>query len=105
MGSGNSSGLQVVTGSLRTVANTWDGESVSIGSIPGQTKDLTLNRLNAGIFQLIVSPYEAVLNAVSDRSSEGREQMADIASELRASADTYDQAENKNVKAAQQIGH
>jgi hypothetical protein len=105
MSNGTSPGFQVTSNSLRNVAQTWDGQATAIGTIPGKTEGIHLNRLNAGIFQLIVSPYEAVLNAVTDRASEGKSEMGNIATSLRTSADTYDKTENGNVSIIQQVGH
>jgi hypothetical protein len=105
MGNGNSAGFQVSAQSLRSVARIWDQQAEAIAAIPGKTEGVRLNRLNAGIFQLIVSPYEAVLNAVADRSRQGDTQMRDIASELRASADTYDKTENSNAGIVRQAGN
>lgn len=113
MGQGGSSGsspggsqkeLQVTTNSLRSVAKIWDQESAEIGKISGIASGIHLNHITAGVFQLIVSPYESLLNAITDRSNEGKTEMGKIASELNNSADTYERAESENTRLAQQAG-
>lgn len=87
------------------MAKIWDKEANAIGTIPGIAQGIHLNRITAGVFQLIVSPYESLLNAVSDRSSEGKTEMGKIAAELNKTADTYEQTESENTRLAQQSGH
>lgn len=102
MDSGNSPGIEVDTSSLRSVAKTWDQEAHAIGTIPEISRQLHLNHITAGVFQLIVSPYEALLNEVADRSAQGEAEMAKIATELRKTAATYEETEIKNTGLARQ---
>lgn len=102
MDSGNSPGIEVDTSSLRSVAKTWDQEAHAIGRIPEISRGIHLNHITAGVFQLIVSPYEALLNEVADRSAQGQAEMEKIATELRSTAATYEKTEIENTGLAQQ---
>jgi hypothetical protein len=50
-----------------------------------------LGRVEAGLFQIIVSPYSDVVHAVTDRCREGAAAMTEVARTLRTAADTYDE--------------
>jgi hypothetical protein len=89
----NSSELQVVTGSLHRVAQIWDQEATAIGSITPKVDGMSFGRLQAGVFQLIVSPYDKLVEAVAQRCAEGRTEMQDIASTLLTNARNYAQTE------------
>lgn len=101
----NSPGYEVATQSLRRTASIWDQAAETMSTIPAKTEEVRLNRLNAGVFQLIVSPYEAVVDTVAERSREGATQLHAIARELRSSADTYEKTENGNTGISQAAGH
>lgn len=104
MSGDNSPGYEVATQSLRRAARIWDEEAETMSTIPGKTEEVRLNRLTAGVFQLIVSPYEAVVDTVADRSREGTAQLHAIARELRSSADTYENTEGDNTGISRTIG-
>lgn len=101
----NSPGYEVAAQSLRRTASIWDGEAERMSTIPGKAEEVRLNRLTAGVFQLIVSPYEAVIDTVAERSREGTTQLHAIARELRSSADTYENTENDNTSISRAAGH
>lgn len=86
--------LQVVRGSLRKVADIWDQQGNAIGAIASKAAGMRLDRLDAGVFQLIVTPYDQVVDQVAARCHEGRQRMHDIAGALRRSASTYGTAEH-----------
>jgi len=88
--------LGVATDALRSEANVWEDQSERIGSVSSKAEGLRLSRLEAGIFQLIVSPYEAVVDLTVARCQEGQRRMTEIASTLRKVADTYDEEERNN---------
>lgn len=71
--------LQVVRGSLRKVADIWDQQGNAIGAITSKAAGMRLDRLDAGVFQLIVTPYDQVVGQVAARCREGRQRMDDIA--------------------------
>lgn len=95
--------LVVVTDSLRRTATVWDHQATAVGAIAGSARGLGLNRLSAGVFQLIVSPYQALVTEVADRCTEGNQSMSEIAAALRKAAATYDEAERRNVAAATNV--
>ena len=91
--------VQVVTNSLRQVAKIWDNEATTIGSITAKVDGMSLGRIDAGVFQLIVSPYDAVVQAVAKRCAEGKTAMQAIADALVSNAKAYD-ANEANLSAA-----
>ena len=80
----------VVTEALRKEAETWDEQATLIGDAANKAEALRLTRLTAGIFNPIVTEYEATVDAVTARCREGRSEMTAIASALIRNADAYD---------------
>jgi len=89
-------GFQVATDSLRTEAGVWDQQAQQIKNIADKADGLRFTRLEAGIFQLIVTPYSEVVDAVVTRCREGSQQMVDIANTLRNVAKIYDEEEKNH---------
>ena len=81
--------VQVVTSSLRGVAQIWDREATAIGSITPEVTAMSFARLEAGVFQLIVAPYDAVVQTVARRCAAGKTEMQSIASALNTNATNY----------------
>lgn len=90
----------VVTEALRKEAGTWDEQAVLIRSAATRAEVLRLTRLTAGIFNPIVSEYEATIDAVTARCLEGEREMTAIASALLRNADAYDSGD---VEASQHV--
>jgi hypothetical protein len=105
MTTGGSGGLQVVRSSLLHVAGIWDQQATAIGTVPGRAEGLSLGRFNAGVFQLIVSPYDSVVGAVAARCTEGKGCMEDIATGLRRCVGNYAKTESALTAAANQAVH
>lgn len=89
--------VKVATSALRTEATEWDGQSAAIGGIAAKVGGMELGRVEAGLFQLVVSPYNEVVQAVQARCQEGQVAMPEIATTLRAVADTYDREDDNNA--------
>jgi hypothetical protein len=89
--------VKVATEALRNEAGAWDREADEIGKIPAKAEDLRLNRIEAGLFQIIFDTYGQVIDQVIARAGEGRTQMNAVANTLRTVADTYEQEENAQV--------
>jgi hypothetical protein len=87
--------VRVATDALRTEAGEWERQSSAIGAIEATVSGMELGRVEAGLFQLVVSPYSDVVNQVRARCGEARTAMTEIAATLRSVADTYD-AEDRN---------
>lgn len=85
--------LQVVTRSLGLAAHVWDQQATALEAASARVSVMNMNRMEAGIFQIIVAPYDAVVAQVSARCEEGSHSMHGIASALELSARTYSQAE------------
>jgi hypothetical protein len=92
----NAQQIQVATDALRTEADIWDAQAGQLGTIQSKVSGLTFSRLEAGIFQVLVSVNDDLVNHVTARCGEGKAQMTSIASTLRSVADTYDAEERSN---------
>jgi uncharacterized protein YukE len=89
--------IKVATDALRTEAGVWDQQSSELGKIVNQAHGLRLDRIEAGIFQIIFDAYASVANQVTARSREGQKSMADVADTLHQVADTYDEEDVTNL--------
>ncbi len=89
--------VTVATEALRTEAGVWDTQAGSMSDIQSKVEGLRLNRVEAGLFQIIFDTYGQVIDQVITRSGEGNKEMLDIGTTLRAVADTYEQEEANNV--------
>lgn len=89
--------IEVATDSLRSEAGIWDEQSDQLGKIVVRANGLRLDRLEAGIFQLVVAAYSQVVDQVSGRSREGQQRMTEVGSALTKAAITYEQEEQENL--------
>lgn len=89
--------LKVVTTSLGQAARIWDQQAAALKAAAARVSVMNMNRMEAGIFQIIVAPYDAVVAQVSARCEEGSRSMSGIASGLELAAYTYGQAEQENA--------
>ena len=86
--------VTVATDALRNEAGEWDTQSTAIGDLSTKVSGMEFGRLEAGLFQMMVGPYNDVIHGVAARCMEGATAMTEIANTLRSVADTYD-AEDK----------
>lgn len=89
--------VKVATDALRTEASAWDRQSSALGKIVGQANGLRLDRVEAGIFQIIFNTYSSVVDQVTARCGEGQQRTTDVANTLHQVADTYDEEEAANL--------
>jgi hypothetical protein len=89
--------VTVATNALRTEAGEWDRQSGTLGQQGAKVAAMEFGRLEAGLFQMMVGPYNDVIHAVAARCREGATAMTEIAGTLRSVADTYD-AEDKTAE-------
>lgn len=82
--------VSVATNTLRSEAGEWDAQSATIGQVGTKVAAMEFGRLEAGLFQLMVGPYNDVIHAVAARCKEGATATTEIATTLRSVADTYD---------------
>jgi hypothetical protein len=94
MGQPDGGQVSVATNTLRSEAAEWDTESGQMAALAATTSGMEFSRLEAGIFQLMVGPYDTLVQAVTERCREATTAMADIGTALHGVADTYD-AEDK----------
>jgi hypothetical protein len=88
--------VKVATDALRKEAAVWDTESAELGKIGPKAEHLRFNRIEAGLFQVIIGTYGDLINQVIARSNEGTAQMTEIGKTLRDVADTYDREDASN---------
>jgi hypothetical protein len=65
---------------------------------------MSLGRIEAGVFQLLVPPYDEIVTRVVGRAAEGQRCMEDIAGALDRSARNYQDTEQANTNAAHSVG-
>jgi hypothetical protein len=89
--------VQAATKALRDEAKVWDDQSKTTGDIAPKVEGLRLSRIEAGLFQVIVTEYEKAIDVIVTRTGEGQQVMTNVADTLRTVADTYDQEESAGV--------
>lgn len=89
--------IRVATEALRTEAGVWDTQAAQMNRIGPTAEGLRLNRIEAGLFQVIFDTYGQVIEQVIGRANEGGQRMTEIATTLRSVADTYDREEAANT--------
>lgn len=97
--------LRYATDELRGEAKVWDDQAVAMGQIAASAESLDLTRLEAGMFQLIVSPYNSVVQQVTARCREGQQAMSDIAETLVLVARDVDTAEGESASSFSDTGN
>ena len=92
----SSAEVTVATGILRKEASVWDDQSAKLSALSTKVASMEFGRLEAGLFQLMVGPYNEVINAVAARTREGANTMTGIGATLISVADTYDAEDKAN---------
>ena len=93
--------VSVATEALRTEANQWQTQSGELTALGVKVEAMEFGRVEAGLFQILVHPYNEVVQAVAARCREGGTAMTEIAGTLRSVAGTYeaeDQAGAHRIK-------
>ena len=85
--------VKVATDALRTEAGVWDQQGAQMANVATKVDGLRFNRVEAGVFQLIVGPYGELVEQVHARCQEAVTRMKEIADTLRQVANTYDEEE------------
>jgi hypothetical protein len=85
--------LAVATSALRTEAGVWDAQGDALATIAPGIEAVAFNRLEAGLFQLIVDAHAELARHAAARCWEGAVEARRVAGTLRAVADTYDAEE------------
>ena len=87
-------GYTVYTKELTEEAHVWDKQSGELKGILGKAESLRMDRVEAGIFQLLVTAYGPLINHVMDRCREGERHTEEIAKALGDIANKYSDAED-----------
>lgn len=93
MGSPDEDQMRVITDALRKDGGIWDDQATEMAKIVAKAQGLRLNRIEAGLFQVIFDAYSQVIDQVNGRCDEGQRCMAAIGSTLFSVANGYEQAE------------
>lgn len=89
--------IRVALDALRREAGIWDCQANELAKIRPKAEALRLNRIEAGLFQVIFDTYSQVLGQIIDRADEGQRCMIDVGSALRAVAATYEREEAEYI--------
>lgn len=95
--------ITVATDALRRDASLWDDQSCAMRDIAARAESLRLNRIQAGLFQVVFDAYTTVIDQVVARSREGSDRMGAIRDTLHATADTYDREETQRLHALRNL--
>jgi hypothetical protein len=88
---------------LRQDARIWEAQSHQMSTITARAADLRMNRVEAGIFQVFVGAYQAAVDQVIARSTEGGTAMTAIATTLIEVATAYQRDESDNTHRFQDL--
>lgn len=87
--------VAVDTAALRAEGNVWLEQSDRLEAITHKADGLRMTRLEAGVFQVLVSAYDDAVDQVTARCREGRARMSEVGETLRQVADVYDDEDRK----------
>jgi hypothetical protein len=82
---------------LRQDVQIWDQQSGELAKIAQQAGALRMDRVEAGIFQIFISAYQAAADQVIGRTTEGSTAMTDIGATLTTVANAYEKDEHDNT--------
>lgn len=102
------SGIEAEYNSLHAQANTWDQAAEQMRQVAANVADLHLDYLQAGVFFILVNAYDSVVTKVTNLCGgqhSATTEMRAIANGLRYSADSYREAEIRNIIATKNINH
>ncbi|MBP2476626.1 hypothetical protein JOF53_005498 [Crossiella equi] len=89
--------IRAATAALRNEAGVWEVQAAEMDKIVSSVEAMRLNRIQAGVFQLVYDAYIDVVDQVVGRSTEGGGRMREVANTLRQVADTYEREEAANL--------
>ncbi len=90
--------VRVATDALRSEAKVWDAQAATAARIARTAEALRLDRVEAGLFQLVFSAYAQAAGTVVARAEEGSQRLAAVADTLVRVANTYQDAERANTR-------
>ena len=95
------SDLKTTTDAIRTDARMWDRQSVAIGDAATAIKGLRRTQYEFGLFVGFFDAYMDCVDFLSDRCTEGKSAMSDIADTLVKNAKAYDDHEVDTKKSVE----
>lgn len=81
----------------------WSTQAGAMEQTHSAAARLGFDRLQAGVFQVIVTAHADLAATIQARCAEAAREMARIAATLREVADTYDDEEHRNVHALRHL--
>ena len=91
--------IKVGLDALRQEAKVWDQQSDQLENASRKADSLHINRVEAGVFQLIVGPYNTVTDMVTNLTWAGHQATAAVAATLRGAAGTYEREDRIHARA------
>ncbi|MBE6482638.1 MAG: hypothetical protein E7Z94_09785 [Actinomyces ruminicola] len=85
--------LRVCTDAINKEADLWEDQSVETVGVSNAAVMLRMSRLQAGIFQVIVSANDDVCDLVSNACLHGSQEMDAVAVALRENSRAYQEQE------------
>lgn len=95
--------VQVAAQTLRDEGNVWLDQADNMRAAARKAQGLQIDRLQAGIFQVVVSSYDAVDTVVVDRCNEAQQRMTEVGHTLRMVADAYQDEDDRRAHAIRNL--
>jgi hypothetical protein len=89
--------VQVATQTLRDEGNVWLDQADKMQAAARKAQGLQIDHVKAGIFQVVVSSYDAVDAVVVDRCNEAQQRMTEVGRTLRMVAATYQDEDDRQA--------
>ena len=89
--------VEVATASLVTEGGVWLRQADQLEAISRKADGLRLSRLEAGLFQVVLSAYDAAADQLASRCREGHQRMTEIGVTLRQVAEIYQDEDDDNA--------
>jgi hypothetical protein len=93
--------LKTITDDIRTDARMWDSQSGKLGHIHDTLEGFRINRVEAGLFQVLYSAYMDAIGQLSARTAEGKTRTKEVADALVKNAKAYDDHEVDTKKSVE----
>ncbi|CAM5680091.1 hypothetical protein ACFV27_43240 [Streptomyces antimycoticus] len=93
--------LKVITDGIRSDAGMWDEQSGKLGGIHDTLEGFRINRIEAGLFQVLYSAYMDAIDQLSARTAEGKTRTKEVADALLKNAKAYDNHEVDTKKSVE----
>ncbi|MFD3506318.1 hypothetical protein [Nocardia sp. NPDC058666] len=83
--------IKVATNDLRAEATVWTQGSETLTGLASKIEELKFNRVEAGLFQALVTTHSELVEDAAKRCTEGAPAFANTGTTLKFVADKYDE--------------